>query len=136
MFTGRYDRQLDPKGRLALPAEFRRRFDSQALCALGENGCIDVFTPEDFERRVDELMEKVRTGERHRNELRALTSNAYGAAIDGQGRISVQPRLRDYAGLELSSTVTVAGAWDRIEIWNTPAFEAVEEAGTAGIRGV
>ncbi len=50
VFAGRYDRQLDPKGRLALPASFRQKFEAQAYLTFGESGCVEAFTPEDYEQ--------------------------------------------------------------------------------------
>ena len=72
MFVGRHERQLDPKGRLALPSAFRPRFEPRCYLALGRDGCIDVFTPEAFEQMATETMEKVKQGEMGRDEQRAL----------------------------------------------------------------
>ena len=53
--------------------------------------------------------------------------------IDAQGRIVVDPKLRTFAGLELSSRVVVIGAYDRVEIWNAERFETVESRGGEGL---
>jgi MraZ protein len=133
VFVGRYDRQLDPKGRLALPASFRQKFESEAYLAYGENGCVDAFTPEEHERMAEETMEKVRRKEIDRNRLRALSANTFMVPIDGQGRIVVDQKLRNFAGLELGTRVAVIGAYDRVEIWNAGRFEAAEARGGEGL---
>ena len=95
VFVGRHDRQLDPKGRLALPASFRQKFESEAYLTFGENGCVDAFTPEEYEQMAQETMDKVRQGEIGRNRLRALSANTFAVPIDAQGRIVVDQKLRD-----------------------------------------
>lgn len=135
MFVGKSERQLDPKGRLALPATFRPRFEPRCYLSLGEQGCVDVMTPEGFETMAAELMEKVRKGESPRDVLRTLAANTFEVGVDAQGRINIDPTLREYAGLALNSRVVVAGAIDRVEIWNSEAFDAVEARGGAGLKG-
>ena len=69
-FVGRYDRQLDPKGRLALPASFRQKFESQAFLTIGENGCLEAYTPEDHDQMAKDLRDKERRREVDRNFVR------------------------------------------------------------------
>jgi MraZ protein len=135
VFTGRHERQLDPKGRLALPAEFRRQFEHQCFLTFGESSCIEVFTPEAFKDMADVLMEKVRRGEASRDAIRGMAHNTFTVNVDGQGRIVLTPELRAYAGIELNSRVVVAGAIDRMEIWNAETYGSVNERNVAGLRG-
>lgn len=135
MFVGKLDRQLDPKGRVALPANFRPRFEPNCYLTFGEAGCIDVLTPEKFEEIANDWTAKVGRGEASRDVLRALAANTFEVAVDGQGRINLDPKLRTFAGLELNSKVLVSGAFDRVEIWNTERFAVVEERGGEVLRG-
>ena len=134
VFVGRHDRQLDPKGRLALPATFRQKFESQAYLSFGENGCVDAFTPEEYEQMAQETLERVKRGELSRNRLRALSANTYQVPIDAQGRVLVDQKLREFAELTLGTRVVVIGAVDRVEIWNAEKFDAVEARGGEGLR--
>ena len=68
-----------------------------------------MFTPEAFEQMATETMEKVKRGEMSRDELRALAANTFEVAVDAQGRVSIDATLREFAGLELSTRVVVAG---------------------------
>jgi MraZ protein len=135
VFVGKSERQLDPKGRLALPATFRPRFEPRCYLTFGEKGCVDVMTPKDFETMASDLMEKVRRGEADRDVLRTLAANTFDVTPDGQGRINIEPTLREYANLALNTRVVVSGAIDRVEIWNADAFARVEERGGAGLKG-
>ena len=49
MFVGFHERQLDDKGRLALPSAFRADFGDACYLVYGEERCIDVFPRDAFE---------------------------------------------------------------------------------------
>lgn len=137
MFVGSHERQLDPKGRLALPATFRPYLEPRCFLRLGEDGrCIGVITDEESKRVAARMKAAVEAGERSRDELRALASTMVEAVLDAQGRVTIDERLRRYAGLEPGSRVIVAGAFDSIEIWEPSAYEAVADAGSEKIAGV
>lgn len=135
MFVGVHERQLDPKGRLALPAAFRPRLEPRCYLAFGRDKCIDVLTAEAFEQVANEMLEKVRSGEMDRNQQRALAANTIEVTIDGQGRINLEEKLREYAGVVLGAKVVVAGSFDRVEIWEPERHERNISVGTEKIAG-
>ena len=135
MFTGTHERQLDPKGRLALPAAFRPRLEPRCYLTFGQDKCVDVLTAEAFEQVAQEMLAKVRAGEIDRNQQRALAANTVEVTVDAQGRINIEEKLRDYAGLSLNSRVVVAGSFDRVEIWDPSRHDRVTDAGTQQIAG-
>ncbi len=135
MFVGVHERQLDPKGRLALPAAFRPRLEPRCYLAFGRDKCVDVMTAEEFETMASELIAKVKSGEISRNEQRALAANAIEVTIDAQGRVNLDEKLREYAGISLNSKVVVAGSFDRVEIWDPERHARNIAAGTEQIAG-
>lgn len=135
MFVGVHERQLDPKGRVALPAAFRPRLEPRCYLTLGADKCVDVLTAEAFEQVANDAMEKVRRGEMNRNQQRALAANAVEVTIDAQGRINIDEKLRTYAGLSLDSKVIISGSFDRCEIWDPSRHERMSEAGTEQMAG-
>lgn len=135
MFVGVHERQLDPKGRLALPAAFRPRLEPRCYLSYGREKCIDVMTAEAFEREAQDILDKVRSGEMDRNQQRAFAANTVEVTIDAQGRINIDEKLRDYAGVVLNSKVVVAGSFDRVEIWEPMRHERNIMAGTEKIAG-
>ncbi len=135
VFVGVHERQLDPKGRLALPAAFRPRLEPRCYLAFGQGKCVDVLTAEAFDQVAQELMQKVRAGEIDRNQQRALAANTIEVTVDAQGRINLDEKLRAYAGLALNSRVVVAGSLDRVEIWDPERHDRITEAGTQQIAG-
>jgi MraZ protein len=52
-----------------------------------------------------------------RDYLRMLFAGASNEVPDKQGRVTIPPMLRDYAGLDRDCVVI--GAMNRVEIWNT-----------------
>jgi len=135
VFVGLHERQLDPKGRLALPAAFRPRLEPRCYLAFGRDKCIDVLTAEAFEQVANEMLDKVRSGEMDRNQQRALAANTIEVTIDGQGRINLEEKLREYAGVVLGAKVVVAGSFDRVEIWEPERHERNISVGTEKIAG-
>jgi len=54
--------------------------------------------------------------------------------VDAQGRVNVDRTLREYARIELATKVVVAGAIDRVEIWNAEQYEARQSSGVDELR--
>jgi MraZ protein len=135
VFVGVHERQLDPKGRLALPASFRPRLEPRCFLSIGRDKCVDILTAEAFETAARDSMEKVRNGEMSLNQQRAQASNTFEVAIDAQGRINIEEKLREYAGLTLNSRVVVSGSFDRVEIWDPERHDRVVTMGIEQIAG-
>ena len=135
MFVGTHDRQLDPKGRLALPAGYRSRLEPRCYLAFGKDKCIDVIPASDFEEVARDVMAAVKRGDATYNRQRALASSAVEVSVDAQGRVNLDEKLRSYADLTLGSRVVVSGAFDRMEIWSPDRFDHVAALGTEEIAG-
>jgi MraZ protein len=139
-FVGTHERQLDPKGRLALPAAYRPRFEPSCYCLMGSQHCVAVLTADDSRKVIADTIAAVERGETTTAELRALAASMIEVEVDRQGRILLDERLRRYAGLELNTKVVVAGAFTRLEIWDPATFEAETATGqeriaAAGVTG-
>jgi MraZ protein len=139
-FVGTHERQLDPKGRLALPAAYRPRFEPSCYCLMGSQHCVAVLTADDSRQVIADTIAAVERGETTTAELRALAASMIEVEVDRQGRILLDERLRRYAGLELNTKVVVAGAFTRLEIWAPTTFEAETATGqeriaAAGVTG-
>jgi MraZ protein len=116
-FFGTYTPRLDDKSRLFLPAKFRPRLEHGIVLTRGQEKCIYGWTPESFTAFTDRNRETPFTNKDARNFIRMLYSGASSEVPDKQGRISIPPVLREWASLDRD--VTVVGAMDRIEIWDS-----------------
>jgi MraZ protein len=135
VFVGVYERQLDERGRVALPPTFRTELGEHCYLAFGDDGCVSVRSDHSFEAEATELIEKVKRGEMSRDRQRAFASSATPATVDRQGRITLDAALRAQANIEPQAAVMVLGSLDQIEIWEPGAFQIHEEAGRAEIAG-
>jgi len=124
-FIGEYEHSVDPKGRVILPAKFRSAFTERGgYISLSDEGCLALWTPDEFDTRMAEIQEKARQGNRQdRNEARVWAARSFQVDVDGQGRILIPPRLREFARLESETPVVITGAIDRVELWNPQAWE-------------
>ena len=115
-FVGRHEHSLDVKGRIILPARYRSSFDTAAYISKHTERCLALWTPEAFERKLDE-MEAIydRTAE-DRAMVRAWASGSTEVELDRQGRVAIPSYLREYARLE--SAVLIHGAITHIELWD------------------
>ncbi|MEO6124625.1 MAG: hypothetical protein ABIR32_13050 [Ilumatobacteraceae bacterium] len=128
-FLGAFERQLDIKGRLALPPSFRARLGTSCYLTLGADNSIEVFTAEAFDEEADRMEQRQSRGEITMDRLRAFSARANPAEPDGQGRISLDERLRRHAKLEVKGPVMVFGRLDRVEICSVDRYERSMIAG-------
>lgn len=135
LFVGVFERQLDDKGRLAVPATFRDRLGEHCYLAKGRDKCVTIVPAETFEAEAAAMAARVGVGEVSRNQLRALASSAVVVTLDKQGRVNVDEQLREYADLAPGEPVTVAGSFDRLELWSTQRFQLVNDDGTGDLAG-
>ncbi|HEX9890180.1 MAG TPA: division/cell wall cluster transcriptional repressor MraZ [Nitriliruptorales bacterium] len=121
LFTGEHQHTLDDKGRVILPAKFRPALETGLYFAPSEDRCIDVYPTAVFERRVEELRSRPREDRRARQYARVFMAGAHHDVPDTQGRVTIPPRLREYA--QLDKDLTVVGNDERIEIWDRAAWD-------------
>ena len=121
-FTGVFERQLDVKGRLALPATFRAHLGTICYLTLGSDSSIEVFTTQQFDDEADRMQELERSGAISRDRLRAFSVRAQTAEPDAQGRIYLDERLRQHARLAVKGPAMVMGLLDRIEICSVDRY--------------
>jgi MraZ protein len=135
LFVGTHERQLDDKGRLALPASFRTHLGDHCYLLPGQNNCLRVVPSGDFEHMAADLMAKVARGEVSMQYQRVVAANATPVSIDGQGRVKVEEKLRSYAGLSTESKALVNGNFTELEIWAPDRYERVQEIGNQELAG-
>lgn len=121
MFLGTFAPKLDEKGRIILPAKFADDIADGVVLTRGQERCVYVFTQADFETMHDTLRQAPMTSRDARNFLRVFLSGAHAETPDRQRRVTVPAPLRTYAGLDRD--LTVAGVGNRLEIWDTTAWE-------------
>ena len=109
MFLGDHQHTLDAKGRVSLPAKFRAEMTGKLVIAKGFEDCLYVYSADEYNRFVEELLTTEDFDPRMRRIRRFFTSGAVEAELDSAGRISLPPVLREYAGLKKDIAVTGNG---------------------------
>jgi MraZ protein len=132
-YLGSFIHSLDEKGRVSMPAVFRRGTAEFRFVLAQVNEPALTLYPEATWTGVEErLRELVRRKPATRLWVLDKMANAVEVVPDSQGRILIPSRLQEAAGLD--GQVQLIGAIDRIELWNPAAFERAvrEEAGDFG----
>jgi MraZ protein len=121
MFLGTHFPKLDEKGRIILPAKFRDGLAEGLVLTKGQDRCLVVWPRDEFDAYAEQLRANAQASARVRAMTRVFFSSAFDEAVDKQGRLTIPPVLRDYAGLDRE--LTVVGADTRIEIWSTAVWD-------------
>ena len=127
-FTGNAEATIDAKGRLAIPAKFRKLVpDAEGgtggvwVCVPWPGGVLRVYTGKEFERLASQGESSLTPND----DLAALQSTLYGMAetleVDSANRIAIPQKLQEMVGL--GSEVVVIGAKDRLEIHDRKAWQ-------------
>lgn len=125
MFIGQYHHRLEGKGRVSVPREFRKKLGQTGVITRGLDGCLFLFPQDKWQGLAQKLKETPLTSLDARAFSRLLTYGGFEVNIDKQGRILIPEILRKFANLK--NQVIVAGALDRIEIWDKETFESYQE---------
>jgi MraZ protein len=121
-FLGSYRHQIDEKGRLSLPAPFRRDAEERPLVLVQVHPqALTLYPAETWAGVEERLLELLRRQPSARPNVLAVTASATEVTPDRQGRILVPQRLLSSAGLD--GAALVVGVIDRIEIWDPGRFE-------------
>jgi MraZ protein len=118
---GTHSYQLDPKGRVSLPARFREAFADGAWLTRGQDGCLFAFPRAEWERRSEEVGAFPLSDATGRAYARLFFGATEEAKLDSQGRLTIPQRLREAAAI--AKEVVVLGVRERMEIWDRDAYE-------------
>jgi MraZ protein len=118
VFKGTYRYRLDGKGRLPVPAPFRRSLAASGarfLVVTLLDECLAAYAPAEWERLEAQLVALPAFSKPVKGLTRLLASRAADCELDGQGRILLPPALRRVAAL--GREATVIGVLNRFEVW-------------------
>lgn len=124
MFFGQYAHNLDAKGRMTIPANFREQTLEGVFVTEGFDKNLSVYSKQDFEAIASNLSKTSLTNPASRELRRKIFSNSAELAYDPAGRILVPARLREMAGIK--SSVVIVGIGDSFELWAVEAWKAQE----------
>ena len=120
-FRGTFDHSLDNRGRMAVPARYRDAFAEGGVITLSADGCLELYTSEEFDRTAEGLTNQPANLQRGRRLRRALYGRSTEVELDGQGRILIPARFREAA--HLSGQAVLLGRRECLEIWSPEVWE-------------
>lgn len=125
LFIGEYQYNLDDKGRLFIPTDFRNVLRDKLIVSRGIEACLFIYAQEDWSHLVDKISNLSFTKKSHREFSRMFLSGAFLKDIDSKGRINIDSNLLTYAGL--TKECIIIGVGNRIEIWDKEKWNSYYE---------
>ena len=122
---GTYQHSLDAKGRLFIPARLREELGDAFFVTLSPEKCLSAYSNEGWDKILDKVGQMSKIDQK---KARFLFSHAAKCDLDGQGRILLPQALREKVGLIKS--VTVVGAGESAQFWDSETWAAVDELET------
>jgi len=122
---GEFNHSIDAKGRLFIPAKLREELGTVFYVTLSMDECLSAYSSENWERFMDKVNAMPYS---HQRKMRPLFAHAAKCELDGQGRILIPQKLRDFAGLQ--KEVTVIGSNNHAEFWDTEKWENLDASET------
>ena len=126
MFRGNHPTRVDEKGRLKLPAEFKRRVDElygpQFYITSMDGKRAQVYPLKEWEQ-IEASLARMSPMDPVRKKFLDVT-NFYGqmAEMDAQGRVLIPQKLRELA--KVTGEVNVLGSQTLLEVVNAELFDA------------
>jgi len=125
VFKGTYAHRIDPKGRLPVPATFRRALAQEgahSVVVTSLDQCLAAYAPSAWAHLEDQLRALPAFSRQVKALTRLLMSRAADCELDVQGRILLPAPLRAGAGLEREALVV--GVLNRFEVWSPERWAA------------
>lgn len=126
-FIGNIEARTDAKGRVFLPAVFRKDLqasgeDSLVLRKDVFQSCLVLYPASVWNEQMDVLRSRLnRWNATHQQIFRQFVSDAEVMSIDANGRILLPRRYLAMAGI--TQSVRFIGMGDTIEIWSSEALQ-------------
>lgn len=128
-FTGNIDAKIDDKGRVFLPASFRKIMQKEGVEGLVLRRdvfqkCLVIYPESVWNAQVDAITARTNMFDRKgREALRIFVAGAESIGIDGNGRILIPRRYLEAANIQ--NEVRFIGIDNTIEVWNRQEAEAM-----------
>jgi MraZ protein len=125
MFRGNHPTRVDEKGRLKVPAEFKRvideKYGQQFYITSLEGDVAQVYPFEEWERIEQKLAALSNFNSAKKKFLSKVNYWGQAVEMDGQGRLLIPQLLRDAA--RIKGEVAVSGYQTYLEVRNMEAYQ-------------
>ena len=127
--TGRSDNKVDAKGRINIPAAFRkilapREYDEVVVVFVPTRHLLlfnkDYWSTTIQQSIIDEA--HIIGKENMWRAIHRLSENSNMSTVDSQGRITIPGWLLEKA--QINKNVVIVGAFDRVSVWSPDMYDA------------
>ena len=137
-FFGSYRYIVDEKFRVNIPSKFRKALPPEAddtfIITVGPEKCLLAIPVSEW-TEIEKTLPRFTFGnENLRKFVRLFYNNSCESKCDRQGRITISPKLLEYAGID--KEVVIAGSKNIIEIWNPKVFDEFQEPNLGDIEHI
>lgn len=131
MFLGHFRHAVDAKGRVAVPATFRRDLAHGAVLSPGQEGRLVIWPEEAWGDYVRRYRMAAPTRSDERAFMRILFARSKPVELDAQGRILFGDDHRRFAGI--GDTAVFVGMGDCVEVVGEAVWDREQEHVDAGL---
>jgi MraZ protein len=128
-FTGEFSYTVDTKGRVNIPAKFRKVLSADNedtfVITRGMDPCVWVYPVVVWQKIENDLKNLSSLSAINRTFVRNTVRYATLLIYDGQGRIQLTTNLINYAGLDKKTLII--GMVNKIEIWNPERLKEIDK---------
>jgi MraZ protein len=111
-----FERKLDDKRRLTIPAELRAEFESGVVVTRGFKQYLHIYPKSVWDEQVEPQLQGSILDERVADlNVQFRMGKADGAIDAKQGRVTIEQHLLDYAGIRRDVVAVRAGRYWRIQ---------------------
>ena len=137
-FRGEFNQKVDGKGRMSIPADFRRVLESgdpeypekratpRMVVLYGPHlkNCLQAYTIDDMADIEASIRALPRGSQERKQASRMILGKSWETEVDRDGRIVLPIERRKQ--IELGDWATMTAMGDHFEIWNMVTFEDTE----------
>ena len=133
IFTFAYERTIDAKNRLQIPAPWKAAWDQSKerpvlyICPGVRDNTLSLYTEDYFESRTSQIQTETMRDADSLDFEQLFYANVLRQELDGQGRITLPPEILEM--VDLGREVVLSGAKVRIDIWRKRDYDAFRTAG-------
>ncbi|MCG6904214.1 MAG: division/cell wall cluster transcriptional repressor MraZ [Rhodobacter sp.] len=136
-FRGEFHQKMDGKGRVSIPAQFRRVLEAgdpgwsdgktpEFVIVYGDHrrNYLECYTMEAISEVDDQIADLPRGSVERRMLERLFSGQSQLTSVDDTGRIVMPAKLRNKIGLDAETFFIATG--DTFQIWNPATYDAEE----------
>jgi len=135
-FSGNYTHNIDPKGRVTIPAAYREALGDNFTIGLNNDFSAIALYPEEKWRDMSAKLDRIPDADaRGRAYVRLIQAFSFtNQSLDGQGRVLLPAVLRQKAGMD--KAIRFSGMGRYLEIWDEDRFMATIGAAETDISAL